>query len=262
MNIFIKEMGRFSDHTRTTFVTMYQILKQMGRTEDLADLESDWESVDPKELETLKGFHPEDVDLFEKEMAKKEVMQKLEMPEMPKAPDLSNFDPTKHKPAPPPEEPKKEETDEVTFESLDNLDPFFGTPRTQTIGFSMENKPGDEVTPGFLDEELPRLQRIPQRNKLPRTNPWRFFRFNEIPFDPETTPKEPELSENPELVEPKKKTQRKPREKKEPITVTVDKSGALASSDQEWKRREEQVKELKKRKPRAKKGETDGNIEF
>lgn len=35
LNIFIREMGRHSDHTRTTFSTMYQILTVLGKEEEL-----------------------------------------------------------------------------------------------------------------------------------------------------------------------------------------------------------------------------------
>lgn len=40
-----------------------------------ADLEADWESVDPKDVEYTRGIHQEDVEIFEREIASKETVR-------------------------------------------------------------------------------------------------------------------------------------------------------------------------------------------
>jgi hypothetical protein len=41
-------------------------------------LEADWDTIDPKEVGNFKGYHPDDVELLEREVARKEVVCRKE----------------------------------------------------------------------------------------------------------------------------------------------------------------------------------------
>jgi len=53
LKIFVKELGKFNDYTRSAFANMYQILQKLELHDAITDLETDWKTVDKANVQGL-----------------------------------------------------------------------------------------------------------------------------------------------------------------------------------------------------------------
>lgn len=56
LRIFQRDLGRNNEYTRAAFANMYGILKELNATEEIADLEADYQTLDKSEITHGKGL--------------------------------------------------------------------------------------------------------------------------------------------------------------------------------------------------------------
>lgn len=267
----------------------------------LADLEADWETIDPKEIgKPVKGIHNEDAEIFEKEIEDKKIvchldktillpswlfltsfkMRKLDFPEA--AEIIEGQKKQKH--VEQADEADKEEDNKRMFaflplwlsvylDHINNVDEFFGTKKKKEDLFNIAQESEkqateEEITQGVKEAGkssllrlfLP-LERFAYRFQQRGTNDWRFFRVNE--GEKITATEAPTATSAQTMANLQAKTTRK--QYKDPVKQlrtkqTQQTKPEETKADDEWKRREDQIKALEGLKKKGRK-KTVGNFE-